>query len=494
MSDNLQLQWRPPGPVAAAFMRDRSKVSLINGPVGSGKTTAALMKALRIASEQTPSTGHRRQGPRGPIQIRRFRLAVVRDTYRQLWRTTLPSWFARIPREAGQFTGAEGAPAVHRISFALLDGSQVDFQAEFVAIGDQDAEEALRGYEVTAFYLNEMDLLAQEVLDYARTRTGRFPPQSDGGAKWDGILGDLNAPELHNWTYTRYFNRPAATLAAVGAALFVQPSGLSPAAENLGNLKPDYYADMALDAPTWLVHRMIENRPGFSRAGKPIYPEYNDTLHTAEMLAALPGIPLRIGLDAGLRPAAVITQHPPSGRWRVLDELCGEPGTGAIRFGQMLAAFLTEHYPAFEADGWADPSAAYGADTEAGENTWIELVAAQTGIRIRPAPTNATVPRWEAVRLPLTRLIDGQPGFVMSARCMLLRRGFNAEYRFRRIAGQVERYDEAAEKNDVSHPHDALQYVFSGGGEDVLIRARRAEDRTRVGKLPTTAGGWSPYG
>jgi hypothetical protein len=220
-----------------------------------------------------------------------------------------------------------------------------------------------------------------------------------------------------------------------------------------------------------------------------VYPEFSDQLHVADhALEALRGIKLWIGLDTALHPAAVLGQRTPSGQWRIIDELMGEAGTGPTRFGQMLARLLAERYPGIplgEIEGIADPSAAYGVDKVAGERTWIEIVAAQTAIRVRPAPTNAKIPRWEAVRLPLTRLIDGQPGLILSPRCKALRAGFNAEYRFRRKHTADEQYDEEAEKNDSSHPHDALQYVCLAGGENVEIRRRVGEERRRAGSRPT---------
>jgi len=493
----LSLEWRAPGPVSAAYMRDRARVSLINGPVGSAKTTTTLMKLIRLAMEQPISRGYMGVGPGGRrMPTRRFRVCVVRDTYRMLWRTTLPSWWSRIPRNVGEFTGGQDAPAKHLVTFALSDGSLVEFEAHFVAIGEMGAEEALQGYEVTAFYLNEMNLLSRDVLQFALTRTGRFPPRHEVDISWDGVLGDFNAPELGNWVYADFFNRSPEDLAKDGAALFVQPSGLSPQAENLHNLKKGYYEDMVRGAEEWLIARMVKNIPGYSRAGKPVYPEYNDGLHAATAtIEPYRGLPLIIGLDAGGHPAAAFTQRLPSGKWVVLDELVGEAGTGARRFGEMLARRLAERFSGcLDIVGYADPSAAYGADVRAGEHTWIEIVAAQSGIVVRAAPTNRPIARWEAVRLPLTRMIDGQPGFVLSPNCMGLRKGFNSDYRFRKLHGSEERYDEQADKNDASHVHDALQYALSGGGEDVSIRERHGDNDRRSRAVPRQAPAWDVYG
>lgn len=475
-------------------MASTAAVQGINGPIGSGKTTAALMKCIRMAQAQQPSIGltiERQGGGRGPV--RKFRLCVVRDTYRQLWKTTIPSWFKRIPKTAGDWTGAENAPATHRILFALRDGSTVDFQVDFVAIGENSAEDVLRGYEVTAFYLNECDLLAREVFEYARSRAGRFPDMVEGGPSWYGIIFDCNAPELSNWLFEDVFDKTPEEIAADGIELFRQPSALSPQAENLANLPPGYYANQPKAA--WFVMRMIKNIPGYSRAGKPVFDEFNDALHVAPgALMPVRGIPVEIGLDAGMTPAAVLGQRMPGGTWHILDEIVTEHA-GAIRFSRMLVQLLQE--PRYEgvtvSRCWADPSAAYGADKAEGESSWIELVAEHTGLIVQAAPTNALIPRLEAVRHTLTQLIDGQPAFLLASRCKALRKGLNAGYRYkRRVVGNVESTDDVPEKNADSHPQDALQYLLSGGGGDVEIHRRQDARRVATQRQARDLHDWNP--
>ena len=497
MSDQaLNLVWVPPGPVAAAFMAASRTVEIINGPIGSGKTTTALMKLVRRAQRQMVSTTDTTLDARGRrVKVRKFKVCVVRDTYRQLWATTLPSWWKRVPRDMGEFTGSQGAPATHQVKFALADGTVVLFQADFVAIGENAVEDVLRGYEPTAFYLNELDLLAKEVLTYCRGRIGRYPDMSEGGPSWYGVVADCNAPELNNWLYRDIFLASPEKLKAAEMVLFRQPGGRTAGAENTANLPPDYYAKQCLDNEAWYIARMVDNKPGFSRAGKPCYPEFNDALHVADHeLPPVPGLPLQIGLDAGLHPAAVLGQRMPNGGWHILEELVGEAGMGAVRFGEALARLLNEDRYANcrTINGTADPSAQDGNDKQAGEMSWIEIVAAKAGIRVRPAPTNKLIPRLEAVRLPLTRLIDGKPGFLLSPRCEVLREGFASSYRFRKMNTKDERYDEEPEKNDSSHPHDALQYLCSAGGEDGAVRERK-DRQERVARGRPHKASWDPF-
>lgn len=480
MSELINLSWKAPGPVTARFMTSAAPVQIINGPIGSGKTTAAMVKGIRIAARQQLSKRHRAPNSKGEIvPLRRVKMTVVRDTYRQLWKTTIPSWLRRIPQEAGEWNGAVNAPASHHIRFEIADGSLVDFIAEFAAIGEMDVEDFCRGYEPTFWYLNELDLLSRELMAFALGRAGRYPEAEDGGPSWYGVLADCNAPEFESWVFEDIFSRTPAELAALGVELFVQPGGRDAGAENLENLVDDYYVPKIGQAE-WYIARMIDNKPGYSRSGKPIFPEFNDRLHVATAeLEPIPGLPLHIGLDAGLDPSAIIGQKLGDGRWLIVDELTSEHGTGALRFARKLAELLHDRYPAWSLKmirGWADPSAAWGVDQQEDEQSWLDLVAHHVAIAIRPAPTNNPTERREAVRRPLNMLVDGKPGLLLSPRCKVLRRGFNNGYRFRKLqVPGAERFGDEAEKNAESHPHDALQYLLLGGGEHIDIHERRRE-------------------
>lgn len=240
-------------------MGSSAKVQILNGPVGSGKTTAVMIKLIRLASKQQPSTCDTINLNGEVRKVRKFKVCCVRDTYRQLWKTTLKSWWKRIPKEAGEFVGSEGGPASHRILFAQDDGTVVDFLIEFIAIGENSVEDVLRGYEPTCFYLNEADLLAKEVYTYSRGRAGRYPDMSEGGPTWYGVLMDCNAPELTNWLFQDVFmKRPASV------DLYIQPSGLSSEAENVPNLPKGYYEDQIADNDDFYVDRMVKNIAGLT--------------------------------------------------------------------------------------------------------------------------------------------------------------------------------------------------------------------------------------
>jgi hypothetical protein len=480
-------------------MRDRSEVSAINGPVGSGKTTTVLMKALKLASEQAMSP--RREVLGKPVRM--FKLCVVRDTYRSLWRTTLPSWWKRVPRDIGEWQGGENQPCSHRVVFGV-GWSVIEFIAEFVALGEHGVEEVLRGYEPTGFYLNEADLLDWDVFEYAATRWGRYPGVEDGGATWGGCLMDCNAPVIGTEFHKRVFLEPVA-----GLRLYRQPGGEAAGAENVENLPVGYYERMKRLVSGREYRRLVENEPGFTSAGRAVHEEFSDLVHVAaDELAAVPGLALWLGFDAGLDPACVIGQKLGNGRWVILDEVVSEHGTGALRFSRMVNELLRERYGDWQASeelgwgsgrragrrlirGWADPSSAWGVDRHEEEASWMEIVGYETGVRIEAAPSNDTVLRREGLRRVLTLMPDGKPAFRLSPRCVRLRAGLSGGFRYRKLAvgGALgERWTDEVEKNEFSHVCEALEYLLLGGGEGVEVTSRRARG-WEVRDLPRQVSG-----
>jgi hypothetical protein len=115
------------------------------------------------------------------------------------------------------------------------------------------------------------------------------------------------------------------------------------------------------------------------------------------------------------------------------------------------------------------------------------------GLDARPAPSNDFLLRREAVALPLTRLVDGKPGLVVSPSCRILIQGMAGGYRYRRVevAGE-ERYHDAPDKNRFSHVCEAGQYLMLGAGEGA--RVIRPESGLSAAKRPgRTVNDYDPF-
>lgn len=478
----VRIDWKAPGPVALRFSEAIDPVTAIMGPVGSGKTTAALMKIVKAAMVQRPS----------PIDgVRRCKALVLRDTFVNIKRTILPTWHGWFPTSMGEWVG--GPPARHTLMFDMGQGP-IELIVDFMGIGDDTIENLLRSYEMTIFYINEADLLSFDVLSFLMQRAGRYPSKLHGGPTFYGGWMDFNAPEQDHWLNELLVENviPGSDgQKALGYKLFVQPGGMDPGAENVGNLPPNYYQKILDSTPEWLSRRMVHNRWGYSRDGKPVFPEFNDSVHVSPRpLQPVKGIPIGIGADAGGTPAAAFGQWLPGDRWHILSEIATDPGTGPTRFGEMILQRLAErfpdHDPRDDVYGWVDPSAAMGGDDEGGDPAWLTKVNRVTGINFRPTASNAPSMRQEAVRKPLTRLVEGKPAFLIDPSCKRLRKGFNSGYHFRKVKvlGATGRYDTKPEKNMFSHLNEACEYLCLGGGHGIA----GIMDRTRqLGRTMTVA-------
>ena len=438
--------YRTPGPTIDRFMLSGAFVRGIRGAIGSGKSTACCMEIYRRAREQAPD----RQGTRAT------RWAVIRNTIPELKSTTIKTWHQWFPQNVG--TWRELGPTMHRITASIPeDGTHFDMEVLFLGLDRPDDVSKLLSLELTGAWINEAREVPRAVLEGLTGRVGRFPPVRDGGATWSGVIMDTNPPDSDHWWY-----RLAEETRPEGYEFFAQPPGDGPNAENLENLPANYYRRAAAGKSDDWIRVYIKGEYGFAGDGKPVFPEYVDGVHCrADEL--VPGVPLQVGLDFGLTPAAVIGQNRPDGRWLLRDELVTD-NMGAARFAQELGRKLRGEYAAWNVSRiTGDPAGEQRAQTD--ETTVFQILAAN-GIKAGPAPTNDFLLRREAVAGALTRMVDGKPGLVVHPDCRQLRKALAGGYCYRRmqVSGD-ERFKDVPDKGPYSHVADAGQYLLLGGGE-----------------------------
>ncbi|WDZ77942.1 hypothetical protein PWG15_05410 [Ensifer adhaerens] len=494
---------KPAGPVAGAYTRSRGPIDIIMGPAGSGKTVASCEKGPRLAAEYMPVCKD------GWV---RFKIACVRDTYRDFARTALASWYEMFPIGNPfqvSHEGGQDRPVKHRMQWEALRGRdliKVDFMFETGAIGDHNVEQFIKGYELSAGWGNEVDLLDPRVPGLMFQRTGRYPPVKDiadselqrvsregreamrkmGLTVSEGeivlprvFFGDMNPPDIDHPILVECGYGEHAEKKNPAYNLFHQPGGLDPAAENpVGKPRSSYELEAATQ-PEHIVRRMVHGLPGYAQDGKPVYPEFNQRVHVSQQnIEPTQGLGLTVGIDAGGSPAATIGQPQPNGQDRLLAELVTEPGTGPSRFGSMLIELLLQRFPGLPILGvWADPAAFMGGDTATGEFNWVMTVQGIVRMPIMPAPSNEPGIRQEAVRWGLTGMIDGLvPRYLIDPRCKKMVGGFAAHYKLTKLASAGGTDKLAVVKNEYSHPHDAEQYRVLGyrGLANVISSAARS--------------------
>jgi hypothetical protein len=117
-----------------------------------------------------------------------------------------------------------------------------------MALDKPDQIKRLLSLELTGAWINEAREVPLAIIEGIQGRCGRYPSFGEEGCTWSGVIMDTNPPDNDHPLYKMFEEvRPS------NWALFRQPSGLSPEAENLENLKPGYYTNLAIGKrPDWV--------------------------------------------------------------------------------------------------------------------------------------------------------------------------------------------------------------------------------------------------
>jgi len=456
---------KPQGKVLQDYFDSQAAVQIIIGPLGSGKTIQTCVKIPEIMSAQKPNS----QG------VRLTRFIAARNTYSELFTTTIRDWmecneYLGDPEINGNgFNQGGKKPPAHILKFRLEDGTIVHSEMIFLAFDRPDHVKKARGIQATGIWLNETKELAKPVVDMLDLRHGRYPSKKDGvEPTWHGMLGDTNAPDEDHWLY-----RLAEEEKPKDWAIFKQPGGVmyidgkwiaNPNAENTNNLPKDYYLrGVQGKADDW-IHVNLANEYGFVSTGKPVHPRYVDSVHCQD-IEFTPDINTNIilGFDFGRTPACAFLQRTSVGGWVCFDEFLAED-MSALTFAPELKKYIAITYPNFSIKGWGDPSG--GNKGQGTDDTPVGILNAQ-GINCRKTETNDPLVRRSAVESPLREVgMDGKPRLIILPKCKMIRKGLAGGFCYKRIqvSGQ-ERYHDEPDKNEYSHPVEALEYGLQGEGE-----------------------------
>lgn len=486
-------------PTIERFFQSNKRMRVLMGPFGSGKSSGCVWEIIRRGKQQRP----------GPSGIRRTKWAVIRNTYRELEDTTIRTVLNWLPEHLfGTYKSAD-----REYLITSFDG--VEIELLFRALDRPDDIAKLLSSEYTGAWCNEVREIPWSIIEGIDGRIDRFPPPSEGGATWCGILMDTNPPDedsvLHKKMETDVPRNPETGETTL--EVFKQPSGLSPEAENLmtwpeweqfrkdldekgwsnivPGLKPDYYTNLAVGKSPDYVRVYIKGQYGFVKEGKPVYETtYNDELHrSAVTITPVQGCKLIIGMDFGRTPAAVICQFTPNGKFNVLREITSD-GMGVELFiKNKLIPVLVNDFPEwYEENNIIVPGDPAGFAPGQNDEKTCEYYLKAAGFKAEPARANDLSSRITAVENLLSNLIQGQPGFQLDPSCKMLRKGFMSGYRYRKLKTIDEKYSDEPEKNDYSHPHDGLQYAALYVSE--VRRKSRMPKRPRTSRYvaPSTGG------
>ena len=450
------LRYAAQGRVIGDFHQKNEFVKGLIGPLGSGKTFAAINEMLNSIHTQVPDRHN----------VRRSRWCVSRNSFPDLNSATIPDF--RSITDAlpfGRFT--MGSPPKWVASYQRKDGTTVEAEVLFRSFdGAQDVKKA-RGMQLTGIWVDELGEFNKSNFDMLIGRVKRFPPKVQVPKAEFKVLFTSNAVPRDHWL---------AEIALDGLLnnwwIGIQPPGViragsewveNPAAENINNLAPRYYLDQIVGKKESWVRQNLANEFVFHGDGQPIHPDFNEQVHT-DSLAALHGIPLYLGMDWGRTPACVIMQHQPNGQWYILEEICLH-NAGADKLGATVKRALNARYSGFTiAEATGDPAGTAMAQTQ--DETPFDLFELTSDIQAFPAHTNDPEIRYATLDAQLTALIDGKPAIVVDKGCTTLVAGLAGEYQFRRIQAKGdERFHNEPDKGKTSHVCEALHYGLMGAGE-----------------------------
>lgn len=468
----------------AKFHRDDSFYRGIRGPVRSGKSTCCSIEIMNRSRQQRPNS----QG------IRRSRWVVVRNTYRELEDTTLRTWLMWFPESI--FGGVNKRTMTHILQIDDPKLGKIYTEVMFRALDRPDDIAKLLSMEVTGAWVNEAREVPKAIIDVLGDRVEQYPPMMDEGCTWGGVFMDTNSPDEDHWWYDLESEPPK------NWSFYTQPGALrevkgkfvpNPKAENVKNLKGghDYYVKRMEGKKESYIRVYYCNQFGYVEEGNRVHPEYDDTTHTSpSTIIPDPKLPVAIGLDFGLTPAALFGQKAANGQWRIFHEIVTER-LGIKHFGEMLLLpYILGNLMDFTIRLWGDPSGEDGADAD--PNTPLAILDV-IGLHVKKAPSQDATLRREALAAPLERMIDGQPGCIVDPSCVTFRKGLSSKYYFKRL--QVvgdDRYHDTPYKNFWSHVCEAGEYMMIGEGEGKALTRRIGKEARKPAKQKyyRSQGGW----
>ena len=474
-------------PTVGAFMDSPIFARFIIGPVGSGKTTGCIFEILKRAVQQA----------KGPDGIRRTRWAIVRQTLLQLKMTILLDILAWL-RPIAEYKVSE--------QLVTISFGDVHCQLYLIPLEDEDDQKRLLSMQLTGAWLSEAIEMDVALVDAIAGRCGRYPAANEGGATWFGLIADTNAPvEGSDWWKMFEEDKPP------DWAVFHQPSGLAPDAENLEwllqtpitlQLDPydpqrraqgrTYYERLARGKNVDWIKRYVHAQYGEDPSGTAVFKEsFRRSFHVKRGLAPVNGFPLIIGQDFGRSPCSLICQPDGFGRVCVLEEVVAEDIGLELHVTRYLKPRIYhERYMGHTFCAVGDPSGqAKGNFLE--ENSFD--VMARLGIPAFPASTNNIDPRIIAVETLLLQQRDGAGALLIDEdRCPMLVRALAGAYRFSKTkAGATKPLP------DKSHPWsdlvDCLQYVclVVNSGLITYIAKKIRPRAARPPRERPSAAGWT---
>lgn len=425
--------WIDAGDVQRKFILSKALEACVVGPRGSGKTEAGIRRMTLHAADQ-------------PEETRPIPWAIIRDTWRNLQRTTLKSFLNPHP---GSF-----AEKIRPLLQVKQGGEIISlpglWEAELFGIDSLGDLSRLQSLQLGGLWLEEPSPAASEDIGGGleeRTVTVGITSLRHPCA-WRTVQITSNYPDESHWLWRRYY------LDRVGE-LYRIPRG-----ENI-HLPADYESNMmkALAGDQGLLNRLVLGLPGFVSQGEEVTPEYDPLIHRSSIdLEPYPNLVGYRFWDGYSNPACIICQMTPRGQLHVFEAIVGNRmGVKQLCREFIKPAMAGRYKTVPEWVDIGDPSMAT-ADQSDYDQSAARVIEAELGTVFQPGPVAWTVRR-EAVKTALLRgKATGIPFILLSASPLVnpLHQALRGGWHYRKSPSGI--IGKIPVKDRHSHPADALSY------------------------------------
>lgn len=439
----------------------------------SGKTSGCIMEMLRRCIEM----------PHSPDGFRRSRWAIVRNTAQQLKDTTIKSVFETLPNN--QMWHWKPSEQTLILSFN-------DIRAEWIfrPLDTPEDVQRVKSLQLTGAFLDEGSEIPVDIVNAIMGRVRRYPRRQDVPNYWSGVITATNPPEIDSPWYNLIEGLPQVEgddNSIIDVHFYKQPSGVSPEAENLQFLHPDYYRDLAKGKDEDYVNAYVHGLYRKSQAGKPVYQrQFKYEKHVAKApIKIYQNLPLIGGLDFARNPAGIFGQMHPDGRIKIIRESVGSQIGFKTFIDRNMKPIIRNAFGGIPGAFIGDPSGVTRNNTD-DNNCFKELekeFPRKQGYRVRAAETNDPTRRINALGDLLTDFPDGEPLVEIDPSCKTLIEGLRSKYRYKKLKGFGENYSDTPDKlHPWSDVIDAAQYFalfIAGRDYDPADYIRAQQDNSR---------------
>lgn len=458
---HVAADYEPADTTIEAFHASTALVRLIMGARGTAKSGCCIAEGFGAACEQKPNYQGRR----------RSKFLVLRDTYRQLETTTIPSymkWLGAMTKLSGNYP----IFAKTRCPSPNQDGTSVEMDTIFLAMDGENIIDNLMSFEASFAWVNEARAIeSQSIVNMVVSSTGRYPSKDEEGCSRSFVVGDSNPPDEYHWWYKahrvdtpqnwQFFVQEPPLLYAPperGMRTYLpDPKYYSPnpaaTYARIQNKGYGYWLDMIPGASDSFIRTMVRGEYGTLVSGKPVYGEWwNEDVVATRAPQVVDALPVLISIDtSGLHPGAVFTQAH-GGVVNVLDEAHAQH----LPFDEFVEAVLVpkinERFRQCQLIATVDPS---NPRASIGGKTAVQILAGWQ-IQAELASSNRLNMRLGAV----VRLLQRRKSMSIDPRCKMLVEGFRGKYHYPKIVSSLmESYKPLPEKNMFADVHDAMQYA-----------------------------------